>query len=193
MLSQGPSAPAQFLLMILQLYTLSFANTVPRNAAKPSSGPRLHWRRLLPSMLYWGASAGLHFYSSGHDHIFSTIEFSCAYIGLHKFHLFFSGAWAILNVGAFHIFHFLGVLFIALQCHMPMCPISWRRLPHDVAASTNAHKVEASGAKVSDTEGGLSARLRGSLSYFGLWFAVEAVAAAGCAALHRRHLFVWVS
>ena len=36
-------------------------------------------------------------------------------------------------------------------------------------------------------------QLRRSASYFCMWFAVEAIAAAACAALHRRHLFVWVS
>ena len=59
MLSQGPAAPAQFLLACTQVVCLSLARVYTAPDASDSS--------VFPAMLFWASSAGLHFYVSGTD------------------------------------------------------------------------------------------------------------------------------
>ena len=141
-LSQGPSSPAQFAILLIQTILLGVGLSDPH-----CEQPR--WRAILPAMIYWATNAGFHFYVSGtnntadliqffapsvvrrcvadcgqfpcvhfppagHDHTFSTIQFSCAYVGLHEFHPVFSAVWSVLNVGAYHVVHVICLAFLAV-------------------------------------------------------------------------------
>ena len=131
-------------------------------------------------------------FGPGHDHKFSTIEFSCAYVGLHQFHPVFSALWSVLNVGAFHVLMFLSLPFFAFGCgrHFFFSARGgggWSR--NDDSDDDDDDDADASALR--DFARGWKLH-RQAVVYFGLWLAVEAVAAAGCAAVQRRHLFVWV-
>lgn len=204
-LSQGPSGPAQFLLILAQVYALRASSVFKHNLPPVATKTRQAKSRLsslLPAMLYLASSCGLHYYSSGHDHSFSTIEFSCAYIGLREFHFVFSGLWSILNVGAFHIFHVMSIPFLAFGCGAAPNGVGKDNVkaPRDGrsigSANVSKNDVAKSPPRVPPSALGQfqlsSDVLKRGAAYFGLWFAVEAVAAAACAAIHRRHLFVWV-
>eukprot|EP00750_Incisomonas_marina_P019165 INCI3240.4.p1 GENE.INCI3240.4~~INCI3240.4.p1 ORF type:complete len:977 (+),score=119.90 INCI3240.4:1013-3943(+) len=198
-LSQGPSGPGQVLVIVVQVLALS-ASSAFRRCTGAERGGTAHWRSLLPAALFFAANTGLHFYASGHDHKFSTIEFSCAYVGLYKFHPVFSALWSLLNVGAFHVLHVLSLPFLAFGCADVL--FFRANIPLNSDRSTKAPDTGEGSAALSGTPclvdqcalvsfaEGLETHER-AVSYYGLWLAVEAVAAACCAAVHRRHLFVW--
>jgi phosphatidylinositol glycan class O len=179
-LIQGPSSPLTIALFLAAGF---FVLRTLRRLAGLTRGGRAS---VAPAAAWWMLLALAFYYAGGHTHRFSSLQYSCGYVGVAQFSLALSGSQVFLNAVGGHVVAAMTLPMVGAACLPLPGESGWRggiRRPQtaDGAPGPSGSDWRAAARAQAATARAAVLPMGGAL----------ASAAALAALVHRRHLMVW--